>query len=308
MIKDFPEFGQLEIGDKDEILKLTKDFLHYSDFNFNNLWARDIAVSKRGFAKLNGNLILRMFNYKTNKPFYSICGSYKYNETVEVLFKFMDKEGSADLIRLIPEEFAEKVTLSYIIKEEDRDSFDYIYLVEELKSFDGGKFKQKRNEVNTLLAEHPEIKVRELDIRDPSIRKEISCLFHRWVKNKIAKGDEYELRENDTFNNTLILSETQDLILVGIYLKERLVAFIISEIQNSEYAIGLFAKMDYTVKGINAFLVQSLAKVLSKRSIKYFNYEDDIGLENLRVAKMRFRPVFLLKKYTLKLQKSKSVV
>ena len=304
MIKDFPEFGQLELTDKDEILKLTKEFLQYSDFSFSNMWSWDIALSKREFSRLNGNLIIRMFNYKTNKPFFSVCGSNMANETIAALLGSIQKEFSVPPLKLIPEEFAQKITLSSVTVTEDRDNFDYIYLVDEMKTFEGGKFKQKRNEVNALLTAHPEIEVRELDLRNPSIKKEISCLFHRWAKIKIAKGDEFESSEITAFNNLLILAENQNLILVGLYINNEIIAFIISEIRNSEYAVGHFAKADSSIKGVNAYLLQSLARVLSARGIKYFNYEQDLGLENLRDAKMRFRPASFLKKYTLSLKKS----
>lgn len=303
MIKNFPEFGQLELTDKEEVLKLTKDFTKYSDFSFSNMWAWDIAISKRQFSKLNGNLVIRMFNYKTNEPFFSICGSYKQNETVATLLEFAKKEGIKSALKLIPEEFAKKITLPSVTVEEDRDNFDYIYLIDELKSFEGGKFKQKRNEVNALLAKYPEIKVKALDIQNPTTRKEINCLFHRWAKNKIIKRDEYESNENDAFNNILILPETHGLILVGIYIKDEMVAFIISEIRNSEYAVGHFAKTCSSIKGINAYLLKSLAIILSTYNIKYFNYEQDLGLENLRIAKERFRPVFFLKKYNINFKK-----
>src|SRR3989338_1528416 len=229
MIKDFPEFGQLELSDKNEILKLTTDFLHYSDFSFSNLWSRDIAPTKRGYAKLNGNLIIRMFRYKTNEQFFSICGSNMPNETVDTLFKFMKKEGLISPIRLVPEAFAEKITLPDVKIKEDRDSFDYIYSNDELRSFEGGKFKQKRNEMNALLTEYPEIEVRELDIKDSSVKREISCLFHRWTQNKIGKEGELESNESDIFSDTLILSETYSLTLLGIYIKNKMVAFIIYE-------------------------------------------------------------------------------
>ena len=75
-----------------------------------------------------------------------------------------------------------------------------------------------------------------------------------------------------------------------------MIAFIISEIRNSEYAVGHFAKTS-SIKGSTAFLLQSLAKILSIKGIKYFNYEQDLGLGNLRTAKERFRPAFFLKKY-----------
>ncbi|HTE48992.1 MAG TPA: phosphatidylglycerol lysyltransferase domain-containing protein [Candidatus Paceibacterota bacterium] len=298
MIKDFPEFGQLEVKDKNEVLKLTADFLHYSDFSFSNMWSWDIAFSKRGFSRLNGNLIIRMFDYKTNKPFFSICGSKMQNETVSTLLKFAQRESVTSPLKLVPEEFAQKITLPSVKVKEDRDNFDYIYSVDELKTFDGGKFKQRRNEVNALIAAYPKIEARELDIKNPSAKKEISCLFHRWAKNKIAKGDEYESNEGNAFNNMLILAETYSLILVGIYIKDRMVAFVVAEIRNSDYAVGHFAKTDSAIKGVSAYLIQSLARILSARDIKYFNYEQDLGLQNLRIAKERFRPAFFLKKYT----------
>lgn len=303
MIKDFPEFGQLELKDKEEVLKLTKDFLRYSDFSFSNMWSWDIAKTKRQFSKLNGNFIIKMFDYKTNKSFLSICGSHMPNETIETLHKFMKEEGHILLLKLIPEEFAQKMTLLSVKAEEDRDNFDYIYLVDELKSFEGGKFKQRRNEVSALLTAHPDIEIKELDIKSLSVRKEINCLFHRWAKNKIVKGDEYESHESDAFNNILILSETYDLNLLGIYAEGEMIAFMISEIRNSEYSVGHFAKT-CPIKGSTAFLLQSLAKILSSKGIKYFNYEQDLGLENLRTAKERFRPTFFLKKYILHCKKS----
>ena len=303
MIKNFPEFGQLELSDKDEIFKLTKDFLHYSDFSFSNLWSWDIALSKRGFSKLHENLIIKMFNYKTNELFFSICGSNMPNETLSTLLEFAKQEKIFPVFKLIPEEFAQKVTLPLLEVIEDRDNFDYIYLTEELQSFEGGKFKQKRNEVNAFLTANPEVEIKELNIKDLAVKREINCLFHRWAKNKIIKGDELESNESDAFNNLLMLVETCDFILVGIYMKKQMEAFIVSEIRNSDYAVGHFAKTDSSIKGINAYLLQSLSHLLALKGIKYFNYEQDLGLKNLRDAKMRFRPVFFLKKYTLSLQK-----
>lgn len=301
MIKNFPEFGILELGDKEEILRLTKDLLHYSDFTFSNLWSRDIAISKREFSKLNGNLIVKMFDYKTNGAFFSVCGLNMPNETISTLTEFIKKEGLNAPIRLIPEEFALKLNLESVTIEEDRNSFDYIYSTDELKSFEGGKFKQKRNEVSGLLKEHPDVEARELDIKDALVKKDISCLFHRWAQNKIEKIEDYESRENDTFNNTLILAETYDLSLLGIYAKGNIVAFIIYEIVNQDYAVGYFAKTCPEVRGVNAYLLQMLSKTLSSKGIKYFNNEDDVGVESLQTAKMRFRPVKFLKKYTIKL-------
>lgn len=299
MISEYPKFSQLELSDKNEIQMLTQGFFQYSDFSFSNLWSWDISLSKRSYAKLNGNLIIKLHDYKTNEPFFSICGSNLQNETISRLLETGQETKSIVNLKLIPEEFIQKLTLPQVSIIEDRDNFDYIYSVEELKAFEGGKFKQKRNEVNALLTAYPEIEARELDIKNLAIKKEISCLFHQWTKRKIAKEGEFEFNENNAFSNLLILSENYDLILVGLYLRDRLVAFIISEARNSEYAVGHFAKTDTSIRGINAYLLQSLAKVLAEKDIKYFNYEQDLGLKNLRDAKMRFRPAFFLKKYSL---------
>jgi len=299
MIKNFPEFGQLEINDIKEINKLTEGFHHYSDHSFSNLWAWDNSLSKRGFSKLNGNLIVLMHDYKTNEPVLSVTGSKKPKETLRKLVALMKKEKIKRPIRLVPEEFTNKAYIPDVTIKEDRDSFDYIYSTEELKNFEGGKFKQKRNEVNALLSAYPEITVRELDIKNQCVKKDLNCLFHQWAKNKIAKGDKFEAQEESAFNNILILAEKYNLILIGIYINKKMVAFIISEIRTPEYAVGHFAKTDPSIRGINAYLLQSLAKILLRRGIKYFNYEQDMGFKNLREAKERFRPVKFLKKYLI---------
>ena len=226
MIKDFPEFGQLELSDKNHVFELTKNFLRYSDFSFSNMWAWDVAVSKRGFSRLNGNLIIRMFDYKTNKPSFSICGDTMPNETVEAVLALARKESITLPLKLIPEELAQKITLASVEIIEDRDNFDYVYLTDELKNFDGGKFKQKRNEINGLLAAYPGIEIRELNSLDPLVKKEISCLFHRWEKNKIARGNDFEPSEISAFSNLLILAGVCDFVLIGIYIENKMVAFI----------------------------------------------------------------------------------
>jgi hypothetical protein len=236
----------------------------------------------------------------TNELFISICGANLPNETLKILIDFGQKNGEAYNFKLVPEIFALKIALPQVEIVEDRDNFDYIYSVDEWQAFEGGKFKQKRNEVNALLSAYPEVEAKVLDLKNLSVKKEVSCLFHQWTKNKLAKGDELESNEDNAFSNLLILVENEDFMLIGVYIKERMIAFMICEIRNSDYAVGHFAKTDREIKGANAYLLQSMAKLLAEKGLKYFNYEQDLGLKNLRDAKMRFRPAFFLKKYIIK--------
>ncbi|MEI6839244.1 MAG: phosphatidylglycerol lysyltransferase domain-containing protein [Alcaligenaceae bacterium] len=186
---------------------------------------------------------------------------------------------------------------------EDRNSFDYIYSTEKHRSFSGGDFSGKRNEVSSILKSHPAIKVVDIDVYDLTIQKKITDLYQKWANNKLANVKNFEAREEAAFKRLLDIANQDlgNLQGIGVYHNDDLLAFLIYEIVNSEYAVGHTAKCDVSIKGTNAILMKNLADKLYSAGIKYFNYEQDLGLENLRISKERYRPSFFLKKYLVTL-------
>jgi hypothetical protein len=74
---------------------------------------------------------------------------------------------------------------------------------------------------------------------------------------------------------------------------------MISEISNQDYAMGHASKANTAIKGANAYLMKANSEILATYGRKYFNYEQDLGLQNLRDGKSRFNPAFFLKKFTV---------
>ena len=52
-------------------------------------------------------------------------------------------------------------------------------------------------------------------------------------------------------------------------------------------------------KGVNAYLINELAKILYKKGIVYINWEQDLGILGLRENKESYLPTRYLKKYSL---------
>ena len=306
MIPQFPEFKKLELSDKEDIEKYTNRFPPYSDFNFVSMWSWDIKGDLR-VSILNDNLIVRFNDYLTEEPFFSCIGTNEIPQTVKNLLALAPILGILPELGLIPEETAKCITeADGLLVEEDRDNFDYICDVGELKDMNGGKFKQKRNEVNFLLANYPELSAREISLSDFEIKKSVMTVFNRWIENKINEGKDFEKHEEKAFNKMLLIADQCDLVCVGIFLKEDLVAFMISEKEGGEYALGHASKADTSIKGSNSYMMKMMSEVLFGHSVRYFNYEQDLGLENLRDGKNRFRPSFFLKKYKVRTAKELS--
>lgn len=296
-----PCFKKIELSDKKLIERVGKRFAHYSDFSFTNIWSWDSTGDKGRIAEHNGNILVRYKDHESKKSF-SFFGEGDPNKTASILLKTCLLERVPRVLKRVPEEIALVLDDKKFKITEDRDNFDYIYKTEELATYSGGTFARKRNEVNAFLKNYPTVVAKKIDLKDICTRKEVTYLFHEWVRAKIAKGDAYESSEELAFNNLLLLADTQEFVSIGLYIEKRLVAFFIGEILTKDYAVGHFAKADASIKGTTALLLQSLAKELQASGVTYFNYEQDLGIENLREAKTRFRPSHFLKKYQVRLR------
>jgi hypothetical protein len=148
MIQSFPNFSAIDFKYKDEIASFTRGYDTYSDYSFVNLYTWN-TNEEAGIAWLNGNLVIKLPDYLIRgKYIYLLIGDKKIDETVAILLK---EFGRLDLIpKFIIESLGhpEKYAIA-----EDRDSFDYIYLVEDIANLPGKRYKNKRNVVNNTVRE-----------------------------------------------------------------------------------------------------------------------------------------------------------
>src|SRR5206468_385716 len=121
--------------------------------------------------------------------------------------------------------------------------------------------------------------------------------FHNWrhVSEKKLEEAESELLATDRL---LKHAGHFNLHTLGVYIDDVMVAYSIYEIQG-DYAVGHFEKAIKTHPGLYDYLKHATAKKLHEQGVKYINYEQDLGIEGLRKAKLLLHPEAFLKKYTI---------
>lgn len=298
MIPQFPEFKKLELQDKIEVDKYTQEFLPYSDFNFVSLWAWDIKEQVK-LSILHNNLVVKFTDYLSGEPFYSFIGLNSPNETACKLLDYSISNGLKPELKLIPEDVIPYLDQNIISASEDRDNYDYIYEIADLKDLSGKRFHQKSTQMRFFSKIWPHAKVEILNLSDPSIQNQIHDLYLVWIEHKMA-GDDFSLSHEDKVIQRILLAANDlPLLGVGVFIGQQLIAFFLNELTATEFAIGHISKMDKTFPGLNAFLMKKNAEILFNMGKTKLNTQQDLGIENLRIAKMRFRPSLFFKQYKL---------
>ena len=296
-LPEFPKFKPLELSDRTAIEAITKTYPPYSDFNFTSMWSWDIKGEMR-ISQLNGNLVVRFSDYTTGEPFYSFLGNTKPSDTANQLLDLCKRQGLEPILKLVPESSVSELDKSAFIVEEDRDNFDYTYLIDKLRTYDGNKLRAKRNFCNRFKKNYT-YSIEKLDPSNLQIQKRIMDLFDVWRVNKgIAETE--TLNERKSFHRIFEASGNENIIFVGMFINGDLVGLVVNELLPNDYAILHFEKGDEKYIGIYSGLMLENAKILYALNRKFLNYEQDLGLQGLRLGKRSFQPTNFLKKYTLK--------
>ena len=210
---------------------------------------------------------------------------------------FSEKKETCNLY-IFEEEIAKKISENVpdvSLYKEDRDSFDYVYLVKDLTDLAGKKFHGKKNHVNKFK--------RLYNWRYMPLNAEMadSCLdvFCRWCK---LKGEEKKgcCEEYDSVNELVSNWDKLDVKGGCLFVDETMVAFSIGEQLNPEMAVIHFEYADNEYEGVFPMMNQQFL-INCWQDYKYVNREEDMGIEGIRKAKESYRPIFLVPKYIVKL-------
>jgi hypothetical protein len=296
MIPIFPNFKKVSIEDKKDIEFYTHQYKPYSDFNFTSLWVWD-TDDKRMISILNDNLVVLFTDYETCELCLSFLGKNKIKHTINELIEYAQKIGISTTLRYVPEEVIKDLNSMDLLIEEDVHNFDYIFSISDLSEFFGSKYKEKRHLAEKFLRSNPNISFEFIDINDLNMKSHIISLFDRW-KNKKTHNFEYEER---AIKRLLQTSKNEHLTVSCMFLNSEMVGFSVDEILPFKYAISHFFKTDNSYDGINEFFNKKISQYLIIHDIKYWNWEQDLGVENLKKSKMKYNPIDFLKKYKVTL-------
>ncbi|MFA7422011.1 MAG: phosphatidylglycerol lysyltransferase domain-containing protein [Melioribacteraceae bacterium] len=303
MIPKFPNFKKIEINDKKYIDQFVANQKPYSDFNFTSLWVWD-TDNERRFSELNNNLVIYFTDYVSGEPFLSFFGSNKVVETAQELIIFAKKNNIQTTLRLIPEEVVSDLKKSDLFSVvEDQNNFDYIFSTSQLSVFRGVKYKAKRRMVNKFSILYPNVVFKYEKSINFVLRKHIIDLLQKWTVKKESnqKIEDLDFENEKKALLKILQMENKNLLIFTCFLGDNLIGFEIDEILQHKYAIAHFSKVNTLYSGVNDFLNMKLSQYLNNIGIEFCNWEQDLGIENLRKSKMSYCPVNFFKKYEVSL-------
>lgn len=191
---------------------------------------------------------------------------------------------------------------TYLVKEfvddivvyEDRDGFDYVYSIEQLKSLSGKKLQKKRNHLNAFYKEF-EGRFMYETIHSGNMDE---CLrfLDLW---KFENDDLMMIEEKRGIKEVFRLWDVLGCKGGVLRIDNEVKAFIISSPLCGNMAQINVEKADVSIRGCyQAILVEHIKDCLLE--YEFVNREDDMGMDSLRQAKMAYNPCTMIKKYRLK--------
>ncbi|MCK9181757.1 MAG: GNAT family N-acetyltransferase [Fibrobacteraceae bacterium] len=192
--------------------------------------------------------------------------------------------------------FFENAQKSNILKDfyfyKNRDLANYIYSAEKLRSLSGKSLHSKRNHIAKFEELYPECKGRTLTREDfPAIQR----ILDKWSSNQEEENSTMKM-EREMIRTALENYEALGLHGVILCANGKAVAFSFGSMINSDTFCVHVEKADEDYKGAFARINQVMAESLPK-SVKYINREEDLGLLNLRKAKLSYHPETIAEEY-----------
>jgi hypothetical protein len=178
----------------------------------------------------------------------------------------------------------------------DRDSYDYIYAIDDLADLKGRKFQKKRNHINRFRDAHPDAIARPLDENTLPAAKEMIAQWYADRLREDPQGD-YHMEQaaiRKALHNLTALS------MEGLVLFDggEVIAVTMGSQMNADTFDVHFEKARADIDGAYAAINQEFARYIRDKhpQIRWLNREDDLGLEGLRKAKLSYCPDRLVEK------------
>lgn len=285
-IPDFPANRALNIADKavfDSLFAYLQPKI--SEFTFAGLYLFRKPHDYR-LTMVNDSLVILGKGYDGTPRFLPpVSGDIA--TALEILFgNGLSLYGADELFR---ERYLNDKTLNL---SEDRDSFDYLYRRTDLADLPGNRFHKKKNRVSYFESRHSYI-VERFDSRHVA-----GCmqLLDEWDKRRTSVASLSLHHESESAAEAITLTELLGLEGVVVLVEEKVKAFAIGERLNATTSVCHFEKSDLFMEGISQLVNREFSRLLFTDST-WVNREQDLGEPGIRIAKLSYHPVELVKKF-----------
>lgn len=176
---------------------------------------------------------------------------------------------------------------------EERDGADYIYRTSDLATLPGKNYQKKRNHISRFVRENPDYKFTVITPDNIHRAKK----FQTDWNGKYNTEDSWDLHseQNGIFR---LLDNFTTLKLKGAMIETNgeIVAMTIAAPINERMVDIMVEKAYHEINGAYAIINRDFA-LNCLAQFEFINREDDMGLENLRKAKLSYFPYEIRKKY-----------
>ena len=178
----------------------------------------------------------------------------------------------------------------------DRDSFDYVYAIDDLADLPGKTYQKKRNHCNRFRNDYPDYTVEPLNEENLPL---VEQMVAKWYKDKLDENPDNDF----LMEQTAILKafrHYQELDMEGLVLfnGDEVLAMTLGSLSTPDTFDVHFEKGRAEVNGAYAIINYEFARYIREKypQIRYLNREEDMGIEGLRKAKERYYPDHMVEK------------
>lgn len=179
----------------------------------------------------------------------------------------------------------------------DRDSFDYVYAIDDLADLPGRKYQRKRNHYNRFRNTFPYYTIEPL--RESNLHR-VKQMIDKWYRTKLQENSpsNYHMEQSALAKAFHYYRELDMEGLVLLDGENVLAVTLGSRISDNTFDVN-FEKARGDVNGAYTAINYEFARHIRSKypQIQFLNREEDLGLEGLRKAKQRYYPHHMIEKY-----------
>lgn len=268
-----------------------------ADYNFGNIYIWDKRY--RQLICRFGDRMLTKLRYDGKPTFVFPIGSGPLKPAILALKEFADLKGYPFTLRGITEEHRKLLEADFpgqFVYTEDVSNADYIYGIDSLATYSGKAMHGKKNHCNRFEAEH--------EWHFEPISRELipACLdmLSVWQEDNMARLESSISFEHDAIVRAFAAYEELQLDGGILYADGSIVGFSVGELASTDTFDIHFEKAVAGMNGAYPMVCREFCRLLLQKypDLKYINREDDMGIEALKISKLSYKPLYLLRKYT----------
>lgn len=226
-------------------------------------------------------------------------GSYDHDSLRATLLEAkrrFEAKGAVFNLRLVPSHMTQLIcdAAPEIEFSEDRPNFDYIYRREDLVQLRGKKYHAKKNYINSFKKNYEYV----YEPINSAMTDELMEFIEVFNSKKEIPEHEMELLKNEEAAMRDVFENFEACGYYGgvIRIDGRVQALTAGGRLGSNMLTQHIEKANTDYRGLYPMICNEFCKSLPE-DIEFINREEDMGIENLRKAKLSYKPVKLLEKY-----------